>query len=305
MNKLDYNQKVIIWGYPIHTHTHSYIHYGFYKSLKYLGYDVYWFDDDKVDFDFDNSIFISEQGCIKNLPIKKTSKYFIHNICSDFKIQDKIDHQNVYNFLVYHQNYNWKDSVEKIDNYSWYDDSTKTSVIMWATDLIPEEIDVIDPILYDESKNSVNFIGTVQGDNIIKFAHICADHGKDFYNLGGYTGSSLNDHLHFYDEENSIKQLRNSYISFDIRESQHINNGYIPCRIFKNISYGLWTGCNSLKVSNFFDSYITIEDNLELLYNNLEEDLKRCTSKKIKRSMDNVKKNHTYINRIQSLFSIL
>lgn len=305
MQKLDPNQKIVIWGYPLHTHTHSYIHYGFYKAFKSLGYDVYWFNDQEIEFDFENCIFITEQGCIQHLPVVKTSKYFIHNISSDFKNQIRIDHDQVYNLLVYHENYSWNDSIQQIDEFSWYDSTTKSVVIMWATDLLPQEIDQMHPVLYDNSKTSVNFVGTVQGDNLVKFAHICAEHGKNFYNLGGYTGSSLNNDLHFYDQESSIKELRNSYLSFDIREDSHVNNGYVPCRIFKNISYGLWTGCNSFKLSKFFDSYITIEENLENLYDLLENDLKTCTVEKIQKSMNIVRSNHTYINRIQSLFSIL
>ena len=49
MQQLDH--RFVIWGYPLHTHTHSYIHYGFYKALKSLGYDVRWFDDEKIEED--------------------------------------------------------------------------------------------------------------------------------------------------------------------------------------------------------------------------------------------------------------
>ena len=36
--------KVIIWGHELHNHTHSYIHNAFYRTFKYLGYNVYWFN---------------------------------------------------------------------------------------------------------------------------------------------------------------------------------------------------------------------------------------------------------------------
>ena len=39
--------KVIIWGHPLHSHTHSYIHEAYYRAFKYLGYDVYWFHDNE------------------------------------------------------------------------------------------------------------------------------------------------------------------------------------------------------------------------------------------------------------------
>ena len=30
-------KQVVIWGHKLHTHTHSYIHYGFYKAFNKLG----------------------------------------------------------------------------------------------------------------------------------------------------------------------------------------------------------------------------------------------------------------------------
>ena len=52
--------KIVIWGHKLHSHTHSYIHYGYWRAADYLGHEVYWYDDkDAVhDVDFSNSIFI-------------------------------------------------------------------------------------------------------------------------------------------------------------------------------------------------------------------------------------------------------
>ena len=305
MPQLDPNQKFVIWGYPLHSHTHSYIHYGFFKALKSLGYDVRWFDDVNVNEDFENCIFITESNCRKNIPIVKSSKYFIHNLCDGFERQTLIDHENVYNLLVYHENYNYPDNLQSLDDYSWYDPETKTIVIMWGTDLLPKEIDNIEPVLYDKSKQDINFVGTIQGKNAILFANICANNGKNFYNLGGYTGSSLTDDAHFYPENASIDAIRKSYLSFDIREHGHLKNGYIPCRIFKNISYGMWTGSNSTKLSKFFGQHLTISEDLDKLYDNLEMDYMNCSEQKIKESMNYVRNNHTYLNRIESMLSIL
>ena len=47
-------KKVIVWGHPLHSHTHSYIHNAFYTAFKELGYETHWFHDnmntDHVDF---------------------------------------------------------------------------------------------------------------------------------------------------------------------------------------------------------------------------------------------------------------
>ena len=303
MQQLDH--RFVIWGYPLHTHTHSYIHYGFYKALKSLGYDVRWFDDEKIEEDFDNCIFISESNCSKNIPINKSSKYFIHNISDGFVLQDKLDHSEIYNLLVYHEEYNSPKDLQQLDKFSWYDPDTKNIMIMWGTDLLPQEIENMSPVLYDDSKPDVNFIGTIQGDNAVKFAHMCANDGKNFYNYGGYTGSPQSEINQFYDNKNSIDTLRNSYLSFDIRESQHLRNGYVPCRVFKNISYGMWTGTNSTKIGKFFDGYLTLDSDLNILYDNLVKEYSGCGEDKIRSAMNYIKENHTYLNRINSLLSVL
>jgi hypothetical protein len=297
--------KIVIWGHTFEDgHTHSFIHYGFYKSFLHLGYDVKWLENskDNSDIDFENTIVISEHQEISHLPIKKNTKYFIHNIKQDI---EKVEYDNVHNFLIYHEEYkNW-DSVRKIEDFFWYDEETKTPIIVWATDLLPHEIDNMEPVLYDETKPDVNFVGTVQGQNLITFAHICANNGKNFYNLGGYTGCPQNDNSKFYDNIKSIDAVRNSYISFDIRETQHCRNSYISCRILKNISYGMWTGTNSTKISKFLGEHLTIESNLDILYDRIVSDYSKCDERKIRNSMNYIRDNHTYINRINSLLSII
>jgi hypothetical protein len=298
-------KNIVIWGHTFNKiHTHSFIHYGFYKAFKHLGYDVKWLDNipENSKVNLDDSIVISEHQQISHLPIQKGAKYFIHNLKDDI---EHVDSENVFNFLIYHEEYkNWKD-VKRVDDFFWYDEKTKTPIIVWATDLLPDEIDNMSPVLYDDLNDSINFVGTVQGKNLVNFAYICADHGKNFYNHGGYTGSSQDSENRFFDDVQSIKSVRNSYLSFDIREEQHLRNSYVSCRIFKNISYGMWTGTNSQKMDKFFSDHLTIESDLETLYEKLVGDYRRCTEAKIRSSMNYVKENHTYLNRIKSFLSVL
>ena len=39
--------KVVIWGHPLGTHTHSYSNQGYYNAFKHLGHDIHWFPDEK------------------------------------------------------------------------------------------------------------------------------------------------------------------------------------------------------------------------------------------------------------------
>ena len=72
--------KVIIWGYPLHTHTHSYTHAAVFKAFESLGYETYWFHDGEYpeDFDYENCLFFTEGFADSKMPLRKTSTYFVH-----------------------------------------------------------------------------------------------------------------------------------------------------------------------------------------------------------------------------------
>ena len=72
--------KIIIWGHPLHTHTHSYIHNAFYIAFKKLRYNTHWFHDnyDISGFDFSNSLFITEKNVDKKIPKRNDCVYFVH-----------------------------------------------------------------------------------------------------------------------------------------------------------------------------------------------------------------------------------
>lgn len=298
-------KKVVIWGHPPHTHTHSYIHYGFAKAFSFLDYDVVWYEDleEYSNEDISESIVISEVNCCRHLPIIKSSKYFIHNISGDFS-NTLLEHKNVFNFLVYHEEYNWPNSIQNIDNYSWYD-GDKTLVIMWGTDLLPEEIDDQKECLFDGSRQEVNYIGSLSGDLKNNMSNIVASNKKRFVNYGGYSGIRSGSNNGFMDYEDNIKLMKQSYLNFDLRPDQHIGNGYIPCRIFKAMSYGCWIGSNSPKMNKFLEGRITTSENLIDLYSETESQTMKVTSEILRDNKNYIKENHTYINRINSLLSVL
>lgn len=301
-------KKIVIWGYPPDTHTHSYIHLGFAKAFSHLDYDVVWYDDisEYSNEDISDSIVISEINCCKHMPINKSSKYFIHNIADDFKHQSKFEGENIYNLLVYHENYNWNDSVVDNKDFSWFDSKTKTLVLMWATDLLPNEIDDTPEILYDSNKKYVNYIGTLSSEHSKEFIDAVSANNKIFKNYGGYTGErSLETTSGFATVDELIELTQNSYLNFDIRPNCHLENGYVPCRIFKTMSYGCWLGSNSIKLNKFFEGRITIDSDFKTLYSKTEQDSKKATLELLKDNKNFVKINHTYLNRVKSILSVL
>jgi hypothetical protein len=73
-------KKVIVWGCPLYSHTHSFIHHGWYRAFKELGYDTYWFHDGDypIDFDYRGALFITEGYADNNIPLTAESIYFVH-----------------------------------------------------------------------------------------------------------------------------------------------------------------------------------------------------------------------------------
>jgi hypothetical protein len=98
--------------------------------------------------------------------------------------------------------------------------------------------------------------------------------------------------------------IRNSFICPDFRSDWHLQCGYIPCRIQKNISYGRVQGTNSPFIKEAFGDYVVYGGTPETLYNNLI-DAERGGKINMKEAMQFIKDKHTYINRINNILKFL
>ena len=77
--------------------------------------------------------------------------------------------------------------------------------------------------------------------------------------------------------------------------------GYIPCRIFKNISYGHMGVTNSEYVNKVFNDQLIFSNDTYQLYHKVKEEI---TPEKTKELMKLVKEKHTYINRINQILEL-
>lgn len=79
--------------------------------------------------------------------------------------------------------------------------------------------------------------------------------------------------------------------------------GYIPCRIFKNISYGQFGITNSKTVFDLFGGNIIYNTDTYQLFMDAEEYIRNATIEDLYKQMDFVRDNHTYISRINCLLT--
>lgn len=319
--------KIIIWGYPLHSHTHSYTHEAFYKAFKHLGYETYWFHDNDYpsDFDWRNCLFWTEGFADKNIPLNTSSIYFVH-VCPD---PAKYINANVKKFVDVRYNHVWhndhvysytleKKEAEKVgtacylqkkenkivtvkNNYHNYQIQDYDKLyVTWATNKLPEEFDFND--IYHIRENKVYFCGTLSHTgrcenytNFAPFINECRKNNVEFLHNDPWANPVSNEEV--------IERTKKSLIAIDIRGNEHIKNGYVPCRVFKSISAGHLGTTNSAEVYNELEGNVLFQpDTSKLFYEALE---KSKDLNFIRKSMIYVKENHTYINRVKSVLSLI
>lgn len=322
--------KIIIWGYPMHTHTHSYTHDGFRRGFERLGHEVHWFHDDDYpeDFDFGNCLFFTEGYASSKIPLVDTSTYFVHCCVDPFKYIDagcRIVDVRYNNSEINDVNYSYvtdRENYVRLDKCSYYQkdassnqlatkwrkrEETYEAVYMsWATHLMPEDINFEDMKIPRERK--VHYLASISESNVNQinpFVRACRDSGIEFVHNNPWSNSlSWEEHK---------KLIQKSWINPDIRGvglgddnpdtgCNHLKTGYIPCRIFKNISYGQVGASNSKAVYDLFDEAIVYSSDTYDLFGHVEANMDNWDL--IKFQMNEVKENHTFINRCQSLLKV-
>lgn len=291
-------KRVVLWGHKLHSHTHSYIHYGFKKAFEHLNFEVYWFDDnDNIDnFCFENTLFITEGQVDANIPRRMDCYYVLHN-CDIDKYVDQTKKENVMILQVFTTDV-YKHSCKPVPDtkYTFYD--SNCLYMTWATDILPHEIDDnIAKLETFEKSNEVHFIGMSlePWDMVEKF---CEKNKLNYKCVGGFSGNNV-------DNKTNMELIQKSIIAPAVQNIWQIEHGYVPCRIFKNISYGKMGVTNNRIVNELFDNQLICDSGVyELMRKALAFENTRPVKKYkiIKNLMKNVKENHTYLNRIQSIF---
>lgn len=300
-HELPFN-KVIIWGHKLHSHTHSYIHQSFYKTFKYLGYKTYWLDsaEDISTIDCSNALFITEGQADKDIPIRNDGFYILHHCDhSGPKYKSLFDMGRVIALEVYSDDVLDRKNCIKRDECVYYDFESKVIYIPWATDLLPDEIDVIKKQMPHKKVSTVYWVGTVGSgqwgnlDQIAPFALACW-HNKIQFNV------QIN-----VEAEEHMRLIQQSYLAPTIVGAGQEKNGYVPCRIFKNISYGQFGITNSKRVYELFDKKIIYNSDTYQLFNDARNRIANATLEELYELMDVVQAKHTYINRINVLLEFL
>lgn len=297
--------KFIIWGHKLHESTHSYIHSSYKRALDFLGYETYWIDhrDDISSIDFSDAIFIVEHAKRQGMPFLKNCKYVELSFYNEFEEHD-IPKENIITFrhscdIVDPETFEHK-KVEEIGDLSYWDNTNRILYQAWGTNLLPHEIDYENPVKFNPNAKHLNYVGMFYGKELWWWAkefatEISNNHGVEFKLFTQSESDDTNKEL-----------IQKSFLCPDFRNDWHLRCGYIPCRIFKNISYGKMGITNNPTVYELFDKKIIYSNSIdELVKKGLEFNDRPDRNNIIRELMINVRDNHTYLNRINFILDII
>ncbi len=289
-------KNVIIWGHPLYSHTQSYIHNAFFRAFKELGFNTYWFDNTEENAkkanDIGAAIYSTEGQVDSFIPLRSDCAYVTHN-CEPAKYIGMrrlgIQVATMSNSIL--------PSLKVMSPLTYYDEQGHLLYFVWATDLLPREFD-FDSVLAAPKEDVAYWIGTIAisgpFENISEinpFKDDCDSKGIKFEQV---TKVSI--------KEN--KELINkSYIAPTIVGKWQKEVGFMPCRIFKNMSYGELGVTNSYDVKKEFGDLVVYESDTSKMIETVGDE--RFNEERIKEGMRYVQQNHTYINRVKNILKVL
>lgn len=324
--------QVVIWGFKNNYHTHSHIHEAFYRAFKHLGKQVLWFDqaDELSGIEFSNTLFITDHEAAKidgywpwlkrkkyNLPLRDDCFYLIHGLNDDEVLkQQLINYNNKLSWNVFHDysrthgmsEYPRNKVGTPLDGQIWLAEDTpfypaaKHMDFRWATDLLPDEIEKNKPsVVFHQHSKVIYWVGTVWHVNhaeLNSFQKACEENDILFSPVGAGQHGVVS-------IEENIRLVKESYMAPAISGTHHLTEGYAPCRIFKNISYGQYGITNNRRVQDIFGGKLIYHSDPYKLFYEAKDRLKDITVQQLHELMDEVANKHTYLNRIECIIKAI
>jgi hypothetical protein len=300
-------EHVVVWGHPLHSHTHSYVHEAFVHAAKHVGINTVWVPQktfDAPDKDKgtllnicpkDRVLFITEGQVVDDIPQSATSWYIFHNV-TDRTDLSGIPKNRILSLQFY--THSCETLAEPFfDRYHRLSIKDRMVYMPWATNLMPLDFwPLVDPT--ESKKKNVCVIGQ----------HGPAYQEKiDLFMRG--TKLPLTHTVAGVSNQDMMKQIREAYCAPSIIQQWQKENGYIPCRSLKNVSYGQILVTNSSESDYMLHHNTIYEADETKLAQTMEawlqdRDKTAWQSRQVK-AYQLVRSRHTYLNRLEFLLASL
>ena len=293
--------RVVIWGHPLHSHTSSYVHEGYARAFRHMGSEVWWVADQPMypEIDLAGALVLTEGQVCRYLPRDPRASYILHN-CDVQSFESVLDRSLRLQVLSYDGRK--AAGAKTLAPGSFHVSGGPgygTLFQPWATNLLPHEIDFEDAVVPREKVSRwVGTLGLGQFGNlnqVVPWQRACEERGIAFVHEPAHTDSG-----------DARALIRSSYLAPAIVGEWQLEHGYIPCRIFKNMSYGQLGVTNSPAINEVFGGALVQDTNGYDLFFKAEAALAANDAlDRIRAGMREVAEKHTYLNRIARILEVM
>lgn len=260
-------QEIIIWGLKSNRHSHRFIHQGFFENFLARAESVFWLDDSpRTNLSpFKRRLILASGMASKNLPILPNTDYILHNVhlTAHQQFATEILNPRILKLQVYTNTA--KGAAISSMPYVKFDIEASTLYQPWGTPL-PEsewhrEIEkTTGNIEYWVGSIWNNSAGQGNIQTVEKFKKALEMNGIKFKRIGGSRINRLG-----LTESKAAEFLRKSPIGATIVGDWQVANGYVPCRLFKNIAAGIAPNSNADFRENLGSALLFSSDMAELV----------------------------------------
>lgn len=261
MERLKKFDRVIVWGLKTIRNSHGYIHESYYNAFKKnnIYSKTYWTDDapEYQDVVIPNSLIFIWEFCKEYLPIRDDCFYICHACQKNFldiKPENKIH-------LMTYMNMVDQPGLVKLEEVCYFFKPWQMLYQPWGTDLEPEEF--CRPT-YNHYSKVVNWVGSIWKDSID------VEYGGNLEVIDSLKNALIKNDLKFVHATNTgykenIILVRESRIAPAVAGKRQVMTNYLPCRMFKNISYGQLGFSNVEHFKVLYPDCVIVESDIDLL----------------------------------------
>ena len=256
-------ERFVIWGVRNQVHSHHYIHRGFFAAAQNLGIEVIWLPDLSSSSSFlkKDDLILCVNVASRYLPVKDDYFYVLHNFSENINLpKERHIHLQV---LTTSTHKNVYPGARKLLGLSWYNSDKRLLVQPWGT---PVSIPQFDKPLDNRNCRFELFVGSIWNNELDQGN---VDVIQEFKNsLKGF--SKVFGHSRYIPESLMKYAVKSSPVSASFVGKWQSENGYLPCRLFKAISFG--------KVGLINSEFAKDMLNLEIEGRTVQEQLEFCFS---------------------------
>lgn len=289
--------KIVIWGLKSTKSTFRYIFEAYEDIFKKLEIPYIWCDDSIINNQFikKDNLVLGVDICCKQLSFQTDAYYCLMNC--EINHAAKNGAKRWVNLRVFGESGSLQIG-QILNNYTVYNKQDKILYQPWATNLLPNEF--YSPV-YNKDTKDIYWIGSIWNDknnhgNLNEIAELkkcLIEYKMNFV------------HIMDVDTDKAIQYIRKARIAPAIGGKIQALRNILPCRMWKNISYGQMGFSNIPLFQQIFPncipSHTSIREAVNFSLSLNEKDYKEIT----RNQQEIVSSSHTYLNRFETLFMIL